>query len=431
VVRAGETLSLAIEKPAAGGRMLARHEGQVVLVAGAIPGERVQAQVDRVKGGVAFASARAIDEASADRRPPGPDALCGGNVFAHIAYPRQLALKREIVRDAFTRIAHLALPADVPVQDSPERGYRMRARLHVHDGRIGFYREGTHTLCDPGSTGQLLDSTLAVLEEASHALRTGAVTTAATLDVSENVDASERVIALDLSREGREHGRWDDLLALTGVTGAVVSRGGHRLASRGNLTVRDVVRVETATGATEVALRRQVGAFFQGNRYLVSRLVSRVLTQLPDGPLLDLYAGSGLFGLAHAAAGRGAVTLVEGDRLAIEDLRVNAAALGGGATVAAVTVEGFLASANTAGLTNVLVDPPRTGLSIGAAAALVASEARLLVYVSCDVATLARDARRLVDGGFALGGIELFDLFPNTAHIETVAVFERIQRTIY
>ena len=75
MVRAGETLSLAIEKPAAGGRMLARHEGQVVLVAGAIPGERVQAQVDRVKGGVAFATARAIDEASADRRPPGPDAL--------------------------------------------------------------------------------------------------------------------------------------------------------------------------------------------------------------------------------------------------------------------------------------------------------------------------------------------------------------------
>ena len=301
----------------------------------------------------------------------------------------------------------------------------MRARLHVRDGRIGFYREGTHTLCDPGSTGQLLDSTLAVLEGASHVLRTGAVTTAATLDVSENVDASERVIALDLSREGREHGRWDDLLALTGVTGAVVSRGGHRLASRGNLTVRDVVRVETATGATEVALRRQVGAFFQGNRYLVSRLVSRVLAQLPDGPLLDLYAGSGVFGLAHAAAGRGAVTLVEGDRLAIEDLRVNAAALGDVATVAAVSVEGFLAAADTKGLTSVIVDPPRTGLSNGAAAALVASGIPRLVYVSCDVATFARDARRLVDGGFALGAIELFDLFPNTAHIETVASFER------
>jgi 23S rRNA (uracil1939-C5)-methyltransferase len=174
-----------------------------------------------------------------------------------------------------------------------------------------------------------------------------------------------------------------------------------------------------------VALRRQVGAFFQGNRYLVSRLVSRVLAQLPDGPLLDLYAGSGVFGLAHAAAGRGAVTLVEGDRLAIEDLRVNAAALGDVATVAAVSVEGFLAAADTIGLTSVIVDPPRTGLSNGAAAALVASGIPRLVYVSCDVATFARDARRLVDGGFALGAIELFDLFPNTAHIETVASFER------
>ncbi len=301
----------------------------------------------------------------------------------------------------------------------------MRARLHVHGARIGFYREGTHTLCDPASTGQLLDSTLAVLEGAAHVLRAGAVTTGATLDVSENVDASERVIALDLAREGHEHGRWDDLLALTGVTGAAVSRGGHLLASRGNLTVRDVVRVETATGATEVVLRRQVGAFFQGNRYLLSRLVSRVLAQVPDGGLLDLYAGSGVFGLAHSAAGRGAVTLVEGDRLAIDDLRANTAALGGGATVAAVSVERFLASADPGGLTSVIVDPPRTGLSNGASAALVASGIPRLVYVSCDVATFARDARRLVDGGFALGGVELFDLFPNTAHIETVAVFRK------
>ena len=95
MIRPGDVLPLTIEKPAAGGRMLARVDGQVVFVLGAIPGERVHAAIEHIKGDVAFATASSIDEPSPDRRAVGGDALCGGLVYSHIAYERQRALKAE------------------------------------------------------------------------------------------------------------------------------------------------------------------------------------------------------------------------------------------------------------------------------------------------------------------------------------------------
>src|SRR5262245_13462160 len=113
-------LTLDIEKPAAGGRMLARHEGQVVLVSGAIPGERVLARLERNERGVLFAEALEVLHASADRRSVTGDSRCGGNVFSHIAYPRQLILKADIIQDAFRRIGRLPLAEAPVVTESPE-----------------------------------------------------------------------------------------------------------------------------------------------------------------------------------------------------------------------------------------------------------------------------------------------------------------------
>jgi len=424
-MRPGDTLSLTVEKAAAGGRMLARHEGRILLVSGAIPGEQVQARIDQVKGGVVFGSTVSVDVPSPDRRSAGPDPSCGGNLFAHIAYARQLTLKQEIVRDAFARIAHLPVPDEVVVHASPERGYRMRARLHVHGDRVGFYREATHTLCDPAATGQLLDATVTVIHGISEALRSGRVAHASALEIGENIDASQRTIALELHADQQERGQWEGVLKVSATTGAAVTRRGQVLASRGDLSVRDVLEIDTPSGIGGLVLARQVGAFFQGNRYLLQTLVTRVLALLSPGALVDLYAGCGLFGLAHAAAGGGPVTLVESDRLALEDLRANARPYPGDATVISAPVEQFVGTGDAIAAPSVLVDPPRTGLSRGVAAALAASSASRVVYVSCDVATLARDVRALVDGGFRLRQMELFDLFPNTAHVETVSLLDR------
>lgn len=417
---AGDLVELRIDKPAAGGRMLARLDGQVTLVAGAIPGERVRARLDSRRGGVLFATAVEILEPSPDRRPAGDDPACGGRHFAHIAEPRQLALKAEIVRDAFRRIAHVDLPADLPVHGSPEEGYRMRARLHVRGSTLGFYREGTHELCDPRASRQLLPATLGVLSAVSEALERGGVVDGRTLDVSENRDATERALYLDMSTMGRGARGLEALLAVTGVTGIGIARGGTPISAAGSPVVADHLVLAAAAARATVRLQRHVLGFFQGNRFLLSLLVERVLAQVPEGPMTDLYAGVGLFGLAHAALGRGEVIAVEGDVGGVDDLQANAAPYHDRVRVEARSVEDALRDRDTVRGRTTVVDPPRTGLSREAVAALVASRPPRVVYVSCDVATLARDAAALTGAGYELTGAEAFDLFPGTAHVETV-----------
>ena len=122
--------------------MIARHDGAMVLVSAAIPGETVDAVVEKVQRGTVWARTTRVLEPSPDRIDAEGDWACGGNVFAHVRYERQLALKRDIIRDAFMRIGRMPPPRRFPVAASPIDGYRMRARLHVADGRIGFFHEG-------------------------------------------------------------------------------------------------------------------------------------------------------------------------------------------------------------------------------------------------------------------------------------------------
>jgi 23S rRNA (uracil1939-C5)-methyltransferase len=423
----GATLTVAIEKPAAGGRMLARHEGQVVFVAGAIPGERVRARVSAVRGGVGYADTVEVEVPSADRRPVTIDPSCGGMVYVHVRYQRQLDLKSAIVADAFARLGRLPLDRAVPVHPSPEQGYRMRARLHVRNGRIGFFREGTHDLCDAGPGAQLLPETIDVLRAIEGRLRGARARDVQGIELGENVPATERAMLVDLDPDAgpasaeRVLGMFDD----ERVSGAGMMRGRQPLASRGLPFVHDTIHVSCDDDEADVQYRRHAAAFFQGNRYLLATLASAVVARVPRGPLLDLYAGSGLFGLAHAALGRGSVTSVEGDDVAGDDLRENALPLGDAVRVVTTSVEAWVTGSFAAGGATILVDPPRTGMSKEACGAIGAAGAPRIVYVSCDVATLARDARRFVDAGYRLSQVDAFDLFPNTAHVETVAVFDR------
>ena len=422
-------LPLVIEKPAAGGRMIARHDGQVVLVAGAIPGERVVARIEQVRGGVAYAAMTRVEEPSSDRRPDAGEGTCGGNVLSHIVYERQLRLKAEIVADAFARIAKLPLEQAVVVRPSPEHGYRMRARLHVRGRRIGFFREGTHDLCDAATTGQLLPATLEVLELLQSRLGRDEARSIRELELGENVPATERALLVEIA-PGTAAGdaqRLPRSFDVAGVTGFVVTRpeAPQFVAGRGHPHVSDALDLTVEGAGAHVRLRRHVAAFFQGNRFLLQPLVETVLGLIPRGGLIDLYAGAGLFGVSYAALGRGPVVAVEGDRQAAGDLRDNAAPLVDLMRVVPYTVEDFLVRSPTAGAATLLVDPPRTGMSKTAAKMIVAAGAPRVVYVSCDVATLARDVRRFVDTGYRLKHIEAFDLFPNTAHVESVVVLER------
>jgi 23S rRNA (uracil1939-C5)-methyltransferase len=412
-VKRGERLRLTIERPAAGGRMIARHEGAIVFVSGAIPGEVVEAEVEKVQRGTVWAATKQVLERSADRIDAAEGA-CGGSVFAHIAYQRQRQIKSAIIEDAFRRIGRITLDGPVDVVASPVDGYRMRARLHVRNGRIGFFREGTHSLCDAAPTRQLRGDTIEVVRRLEASLTKTPRAIAADVEIAENIAASERAIHFELVPEADPSGL-AALAQVEGVTGASCAHPDNprTIDLFGMPIITDVIRGTTLT--------RHVRSFFQGNRFLLEAFVDHVAGHVTAGPLVDLYAGVGLFSLTAATAGAGPITAVEGDRFAARDLKRNA---GGSIEILELPVERFLTRSGQS-VATVIVDPPRTGMSKDALARAIAIGAPRFIYVSCDVATLARDARVLVDAGYRIGAVRAFDLFPNTAHVETVISFSR------
>ena len=417
----GQVLSLTIEKPAAGGRMIARTDGQVVLVDGAVPGERVSVRIERIGRGVAYAQTVAVEAASPDRRPFG-DRACGGCLYAHIAYARQLKIKAMVIADAFARIGRVALPASVQVAASPPEGYRMRARLHVRGRRLGFFREGTHEVCDARATGQLLPATCDVLDRIAATLGQLPVDAVGEIEISENIDASERVVHFEMLQGGdRPTARVSSLGGVTGITVALDASGALQVVS-GSVYLTDVIHIRDHA---PLVIRHHALAFFQGNRFLLANLIAHVVDQVPAGSrTVDLYAGGGAFAVAAARLRQAHVTAVEGDRLAAEDLAANAASAGSMVVPIHESVELFTLAAPK-GPDVIIVDPPRTGMSRLALQGIVTLGGARIVYVACDIATLARDARRIVDAGYDIRRVDAFDLFPNTPHVEVVVLFDR------
>jgi tRNA/tmRNA/rRNA uracil-C5-methylase (TrmA/RlmC/RlmD family) len=239
--------------------------------------------------------------------------------------------------------------------------------------------------------------------------------TVSEIELSENVIGSERAVHLELVPDA-DPSRLAALSQVDGLAGASCAPVDHPRTMElwGSPYVRDRIG-----GAS---LTRHARSFFQANRFLLEPLVNHVLGLIDGGPILDLYAGVGLFSVAAAAGGKGSVVAVEGDRFSADDLRRNAA--GHDITTVAGSVEDFLRRPGPTFRT-LIVDPPRTGMSKTATAGVVARGASRVVYVSCDIATLARDGRQLIDAGYRIEQLRGFDLFPNTAHVETVISFAR------
>ncbi len=414
-----------IEKVVAGGFGLARHDGRVVLVRGAIPGEVVRARVQRTgKGGVLFADVVDVLEPSADRVEPATDPRCGGLAFAHVRYARQLNLKADLLRDALRRTGRVPEPPPFEVMASPLEGWRLRARLHVVDGQVGFFREGTHSLCPPPASqlpAHMREAAQAVVEVIPAAVQPSI----AGVVVAEDVASTSRAVHVDLREQARIP-QWQADLPL-GVAGLSVARSGRR--DLGQVLGHPLLHEPLAAlcgQAVDGTLVWQPGGFFQANRFVLPHLVQAVLAQLDESPVVDLFAGVGLFGVCAAATGQAAVCCVEGDGISGEALQINAAPFGGRVDVLRQPVETFVSERRLhLDAAVVVVDPPRTGLPPRVAAALCEASPARVVYVSCDPPTFARDVRQLTAAGYALRSLAAFDMFPGTAHLETLAVLER------
>ncbi len=409
----GETFELTVDVMAHGGDALGWHEGKAIFVPYAIPGERLRVEVvdDRER----YAHARLLEvltPSSSRIEPPCPHfgpARCGGCHWQHIAYPVQARLKSLVVVDQLERIGKIKEPPVLePIPDETGWAYRNRALFHIDaQGRLGFLSPRSHEvypidacpiLCEPlNDLLAALDMTYPELEWMT--LRAGIAT-------------DDLMVVLQAKHEESPSLLVDFPLSVVQIRhdGAIAP-----LIGLGYIT--EIVHGQE--------FRISATSFYQVNTAQAATLVDLVLNALElesTETVLDAYCGVGLF-TAFLSERAEVVIGIEADHAAVADADHNLADAEN-VDLYEGPVEEVLPLV-TETLDAAVVDPPRTGLEPEVVDALAVHAPARLVYVSCDPATLARDAKRLCRKGYMLQWVQPVDLFPQTYHIETVSLFTK------
>ncbi|PJF36499.1 MAG: 23S rRNA (uracil(1939)-C(5))-methyltransferase RlmD [Candidatus Thermofonsia Clade 1 bacterium] len=414
--QADDLIELELTTMAHGGSALGRHNGRAIFVPYAIPGERITARITQDKGRFAYAEGVTLLEGSEARVQPrcphfGPR-RCGGCHWQHIDYTAQLAFKEQIVRDQLARIGGISEPNVLPIIASPSAWqYRTHVTLHVTpDGQLGFI--GTD------------DQQIVPIQEC-HIIRPELQDLLERLDV-ETLDGN--VLARVRLQVGTESA--DRLIALSTLDDQPPAVELDLPLSVSFLSEDERAQPLIGTGKVHYTIKGRTfqvtaGSFFQVNLPLAETLVELVLARLAlqgTEHVLDLYSGVGLF-TAFLAERAALVTAIEGFPTAVDDADANLRDLSN-VTLIEGLVEDVLPELDET-FDAVVLDPPRSGVEITALDALAALAPAQIVYVSCDPATLARDARRLIAKGYTLQDVQPLDMFPQTYHIEAVATFTR------
>ncbi|WP_258771951.1 class I SAM-dependent RNA methyltransferase [Brevibacterium aurantiacum] len=424
-------LTLHIESPAAGGSSIARHEGQVVFVTGAIPGETVRARTEAGPKAkflradvteVLDASEFRVDDRRSQFLTEGADAgaLFGGMEFAHVDLARSRELKAEVLRDQLSRIGHIDRSVEVAAAPGETTGLNWRTRVQLAvdgNGRLGMLAPRSHDIV-PLTAAPL--ATSAIAEVALSSLR---LPGADRLEFAWAGDRGAAIVRGDCDPSGLSElaqilpSQWSVLADARNGTGrkGAGTKGGH---SKLAVVRGEDQLIETVSGRD---YRVAADGFWQVHEQAPGLLSKKVNSALSDQTqmITDLYCGVGLLGISAATATGARLYGVEGAKSAIENAKVNAKGL---------TANFDASRADRAKIPNsdvIILDPPRAGAGKAVTRALIESSATTIVYVSCDAATLARDLAVLVNGGFAIDSLSGFDLFPLTSHVETVTVLRR------
>lgn len=391
-----EPIVLAPVKMVTGGAALAREpSGRVVFVDGALPGEEVSVTIVEEHRDFARAHVVEVLSPSPDRVEPFcPHAAqgCGGCPWAHIEPSRAPALLRDMVVDSLRRLARIEDPPVRPTSELPSSGYRTSVRILSASGRPAFRRRHSHEPIE-------VDGCPCAHPLVGALLEAGRFDGASEVELRAGVQTGERLVVAHPSA------------ARLSLPEGVTTIGSDELADG-----RQAAYHEDICGHR---YRISATAFFQvrpDGAELLCDLVTEAIGTAPS--VVDLYAGTGLF--AAQLASRGArVVAVEGSAIAADDARHNVAGLD--VRVIHCAVRDWEPERVHA----VVADPSRAGLGREGVDAVVATTAGRVVLVSCEPAALARDARLLVEAGYELTSVQPIDLFPHTAHVETVSIFER------
>lgn len=394
-----------------GGEAVGRHEGKAIFVPYAIPGESVRVQIVQDKGRFAYAKTLEVLTPSLQRvQPPCPYfGLCGGCHWQHVSYEAQLEYKRSIVRG---QLKHIAGLSDVNVR--PTLGmntpwqYRNHAQFHVSsDGQLGFVAAyGSQVI--PIEQCLLLHPLLQDLFDALDIELPGLQR----LSLRAGVNTGEQMIIFEI--EGDQPPELEVELPVSCV---LLLSDGTPVTLLGSPYIHEQVAGRM--------YRISAPSFFQVNTEQTEVLLSLVTAYLdpnPDSIVLDVYCGVGTFALAVTTKAKEVIG-IESNAAAIADAQANASGMDNVRFIHG-SVEEILPTLDLQAPLAV-VDPPRTGMDKNALSVLGALCPPRIVYVSCDPATLARDVQRLLAHGYRLREVQPIDMFPQTYHIECVAVMDR------
>ena len=433
-------ITLSIESLAYGGEAVAHlDDGRTAFVAGGCPGDVLVAEIVEERERFVRARVCEILTSSPDRvTPPCPYfGVCGGCTWQHVSEGAQLHAKRRAVVDALTRIGHVggaeALVAETVASPSAY-GYRNKVELVVDTStgrpRLGFHRAGSAEIVAVDECLLLPKALRRSPKALGGALRYAAGEQDLGLSrVALRVAAHTKDVEIALWGEPGPFPR----KPVAGTLGSALrTTSVVRVLAKGPLKERRVSGVEVLSGKgywrerlLGQTMTISAPSFFQVNTTAAEKLVALALDALDiDGSdrVVDLYAGAGTFTLPLAEIA-GEVVAVEADSSAVRDLRRN---LESGQLWADVIGGDALRELPGIGRVDAaIVDPPRSGLHADAASALAATRALKIVYVSCDPATLARDTVALGACGYTLASATPVDLFPQTFHVEIVAVSRR------
>jgi 23S rRNA (uracil1939-C5)-methyltransferase len=419
-VNENEEIELTIGPLAYGRSAVARAGGKVLFIEGVAPGDRARVRQVRDHGSYAEAELVELIEAGPARvEPPCPIvSTCGGCCWQHVSYAEQLQAKRTAVIDALQRIGGFEDPPVAPVVPSPNLfGYRNRLRLRFDGGRLGFYRARTHALV-PVDDCIIADDRVRGALRAAEQLVAGLDTHATRVEIASRGMLPGVIVAINSS-------------------GRLRPADGHRIRAfleRPDHTVQGVLmwgrgwkrqwgdvrrRFEIEAPLTVETLGASFGQVnTEANRLLVQAVLDTTAADARD-TVLDLYAGAGNYSLPLAMRCK-RVVAVEADADAVAAGGENARHAGlRNVEFHAQRVETFLENGPHVTPDIVVVNPPRDGLGVNAAA-IARMRVPRLVYVSCNPTTLARDVKTFAAAGYALHDVKPFDLFPHTFHVEVV-----------
>ena len=394
-LKTGDLLQVTIEKVAHGGHFIARHDGAVIFVRHAIPGENCTIQITSTGSSFNRADVVSVETAS-EFRVDAPCSFahrngCGGCDFQHISVAHQRSLKSDVITEQFARIAKIDLRIEVEEVDESIQ-WRTRAIATTdRNGKLGFYKSRSHSIA-PVKDCIICVEAMNFGEVAGRDLKG---------DVRVEISASnsgERSIALAPTR-GEEKAR---------------------------LTEGPAILHENVLGKT---LEVSQESFWQSHKRapeILTQVVLDFATLKTGDHVLDLYGGVGLFSAAivDVVGPTGHVDLIEGSKVATADAARNFNSYSN-ITIATGDVVKLLPRITAADV--VVLDPPRDGAGKEAVAHIARLAPRAIVYVACDPAALARDTAYLADHSYSLVKVRAFDLFPMTHHIECVALYERAE----